>query len=96
MDLSRHAQDELARRGIPLDWVWRALQAPDSTEQRSDGTIHYVKTIPEFGGQFLRIVVNHRKSPPRVATVFFDGRLRRQRRRARQSRGGAPGQEGKS
>ncbi|HLH22003.1 MAG TPA: DUF4258 domain-containing protein [Chloroflexota bacterium] len=82
MDLSRHAQDELARRGIPLAWVWRAVQAPDSTEQRPDGTVHYVKRLPERGGQYLRIVVNHRKRPPRVATIFFDARLRRQQRRA--------------
>ena len=86
MDISRHAQDELARRGIALDWVWRAIQTPDATEQRPDGTTHYMKRLPEHGGQYLRIVVNHRKQPPRVATIFFDARLRRQQRRARAAR----------
>jgi hypothetical protein len=91
VDLSRHAQEELARRGIPLDWVWRAVQAPDRREERPDGTVHYIKRLAEHGGQYLRIVVNHRKSPPRVATIFFDARLRRQQRRA--GRGGAPHEE---
>jgi hypothetical protein len=93
MDLSRHAQDELARRGIPLDWVWRVVQTPDTTEHRPDGTVHYVKRLPEYGGQYLRIVVNHRKHPPRVATIFFDARLRRQQRRARPASGDAPRDE---
>jgi Domain of unknown function (DUF4258) len=93
VDLSLHAQDELARRGIPLDWVWRAVQAPDRTEERPDGTVHYIKRLPEFGGQYLRIVVNHRKRPPRVATIFFDARLRRQQGRARASRDPAPPQD---
>ncbi|HZR97219.1 MAG TPA: DUF4258 domain-containing protein [Chloroflexota bacterium] len=90
MDLSRHAQEELARRGIALDWVWRAVQTPDATEQRPDGTIHYIKRLPQQGGRYLRIVVNHRKQPPRVATIFFDARLRRQQRRARAQRNATP------
>ena len=86
MDLSRHAQDEIARRGIPLDCLWGAVQAPDRTEQRPDGTVHYVKRLDGFGGQYLRVVVNYRKRPPRVATIFFDARLRRQERRSRGER----------
>jgi hypothetical protein len=89
VDLSRHAQDELARRGIPLDALWGAVQVPDRTEQRPDGTVHYIKRLDGFGGQYLRVVVNHRKRPPRVATIFFDARLRRQQRRARAARTGA-------
>jgi hypothetical protein len=80
MDLSRHVQEELERRGIPAAWVWRAVQTPDRTERAPDGTTHYVKTLPEFRGRFLRVVVNTRKQPPRVVTAFFDARLRRQQR----------------
>jgi hypothetical protein len=40
-------------------------------------TTHYIKAIPEHGGRFLRVVINHQVEPPRVVTLFFDRRLRR-------------------
>lgn len=90
MDLSRHAQDEIARRGIPLEWVWRTVQMPDRTERGADGNLHYIKRLPEAHGRYLHVVVNPRRQPPRVATVFFDVRLRRRRARS----GGAPPEHG--
>ncbi len=77
MDLSRHAQDELARRQIPMAWVWRAVEAPDYTEPHADGTVHYIARLPGPGERYLRVVVNRRRQPHRVATVFVDARLSR-------------------
>ncbi|MBI2460837.1 MAG: DUF4258 domain-containing protein [Candidatus Rokubacteria bacterium] len=65
----------LHERDIPDEWVQRTLNSPDRTETAEDGTIHYVKAIPERGGRFLRVVVNPRFTPARVITVFFDRRL---------------------
>ena len=77
MDLSRHVQEELERRGIRTAWVWRAVQDPDTTERAPDGTVHYIKRQPGPRGRYLRVVVNPRQQPPRIATAFFDARLRR-------------------
>jgi hypothetical protein len=60
------------------------VQAPDATEQAPDGTVHYLKRQPGPRGRYLRVVVNPRQQPPRIATAFFDARLRR-----REQQGGA-------
>lgn len=77
IELSSHANDMLAERGIPEEWVWRAVQAPDRQEVGADGNLHYLKAIEENAGRILRVVVNASVEPRRVVTVFFDRRLRR-------------------
>lgn len=69
----------LRERNIPEEWLRRAIGAPDATEVGPDNNIHYIKSIPEYGGRSLRVVVNPYVEPERVVTVFFDRRLRRQR-----------------
>ena len=44
---------------------------------KRDGTIHYIRAIEQYGGRYLRVVVNPDDSPKRIVTVFFDRRLRR-------------------
>ncbi|MBM4080050.1 MAG: DUF4258 domain-containing protein [Planctomycetes bacterium] len=75
--LTGHAKDALEERAIPEEWVWRTITTPDRTEIRADNNTHYIKAIPEYGGRFLRVVVNPHVTPRRVVTVFFDRRLRR-------------------
>ena len=75
--LSKHAQDVMQDRNIPEEWVHRAVDSPDRTENPADGTTHYLKAIPEHGGRYLRVVVNPGVVPARVVTVFFDRRLGR-------------------
>lgn len=75
---SKHASDVMRDRQIPGEWVIRALDVPDRMDTQTDGTVHYIKTIPEHGGRFLRVVVNPGVKPMRVVTVFFDRRLGRQ------------------
>ncbi len=79
VQLSGHARDMLSERGIAEEWVWRTIRAPDRTEAGANGSVHYIKAIPEHGGRFLRVIVNRHVEPARVVTVFFDLRLRRQR-----------------
>lgn len=75
VEFSRHALEMMRQRAIPEEWVIRALDIPDRTDHPPDGTIHYIKAIPEHGGRFLRVVINPTTRPKRVVTVFFDRRL---------------------
>jgi hypothetical protein len=43
----------------------------------SDGNIHYFKSVPEYGGKVLRVIVNPNMKPPRIVTVFFDRRKKK-------------------
>jgi len=72
---SGHAKDMLRERNISEEWMWRAIDTPDWTEIGADNNTHYIKSIPEYGERFLRVVVNHHVTPKRVVTLFFDRRL---------------------
>jgi hypothetical protein len=76
-ELSAHAKDMLQERNIPEEWLWRTLASPDRQGIEPDGNVHYIKSIVEYEGRFLRVVVNPKKVPKRVVTGFFDRRLRR-------------------
>jgi len=36
--------------------------------------VRLLARIPEFGNRVLRVIVNGKKTPPHVVTVFFDRR----------------------
>lgn len=74
---SRHFEDMLKERSIPAEWVDRSIAAADRSEIHDDGTMHYLKRIPEHGDRILRVVINTRSMPHRAVTVFFDRRLSR-------------------
>ncbi len=76
-DMSSHAHDMMNERQIPEEWVKNTLDLPDCIEKKEDGTIHYIKNIVEYRGRFLRVVVNPIKVP-RVITLFFDRRLKKE------------------
>jgi len=77
MELTKHVRDMLMERKIKEEWLWRTINAPERTEIQLDDNIHYIKSISEHGGRFLRVVVNSRVTPKRIVTLFFDRRLRR-------------------
>ncbi|MBI4287172.1 MAG: DUF4258 domain-containing protein [Chloroflexi bacterium] len=64
----------LQERRIRLQWVEMTIQQPYRTETKEDGTIHYLKPVPEHGGRTLRVVVNAQGA---VVTLFFDRRVGR-------------------
>jgi hypothetical protein len=70
----------LKEREIPEERMWRAIDEPDWTEIGTNGNTHYIKAIPEHGDHFLRVVVNPRTQPKRIVTLFFDRRLRMEKR----------------
>jgi hypothetical protein len=75
-ELSNHARDMLSERAIREEWVSRALNSPDRTDVAEDYNRHYIKAISEFGGRYLRVVVNPQHAPVRIVTFFFDRRIR--------------------
>ncbi|MBN1556465.1 MAG: DUF4258 domain-containing protein [Phycisphaerae bacterium] len=77
MEDTSHFMDMLLERGIEIEWADRAIQNPDTTEDHNDGTRHFLKSIPECEGRWLRVVVNMQATPQRRVTAFFDRRLRR-------------------
>ncbi len=79
LSFTSHAESMLKERRITLDWVTRAIAEPARTERKDDGTIHYLKPIPEREGRVLRVVTGPDSEPTRVITVFFDRRERRHR-----------------
>ena len=77
IEYSLHAQNVMEEPGISEDWVNLTVRESDYNEVKQDNTTHYIKAIPEFGGRFLRVVVNVSVTPNRIVTVFFDRRIRR-------------------
>jgi len=76
MKESRHFLNMLTERGIKPEWVDMTINDPYSTDEYDDGTLHYIKQIPEFGDRWLRVIVNASVSPIILVTAFFDRRLR--------------------
>ena len=76
-EFSEHALDMLRERDIQEAWVKRAMEDPQKRERLDNGTIHYVRAIEEYGGRYLRVVVNPDVEPQRIVTAFFDRRIER-------------------
>jgi len=76
-ELSEHASDMLKERNIQEDWVKLAIEDPERKEVKEDGTVHYIRAIEQYGGRYLRVVVNPDYRPQRIVTVFFDRRIMR-------------------
>ncbi|MGI9180844.1 MAG: DUF4258 domain-containing protein [Longimicrobiaceae bacterium] len=74
--LTEHARDALEKRQIALAWMERALNTPEATEADPvDSELeHRIARIAEFGNRVLRVIVNGKRTPPHVVTVFFDRR----------------------
>jgi uncharacterized DUF497 family protein len=74
--LTEHARDALEKRQIALAWMERALNTPEATEaDPMDSELeHRIARIAEFGNRVLRVIVNGKRTPPHVVTVFFDRR----------------------
>ena len=76
--LTQHAQDALMKRGIPLEWLERALFFPQKREpDLLDPELeHRLLMIAEHGQRVLRVIVNKEVTPERVITAYFDRSMR--------------------
>ncbi|MBI5214375.1 MAG: DUF4258 domain-containing protein [Ignavibacteriae bacterium] len=75
LDFTDHALNVQRERAISDTWIYTAIENPDERFVEDDGTIHYIKQINDFGGRFLRVVVNPISG--KIVTVFFDRRIRK-------------------
>jgi hypothetical protein len=73
---TRHFRIMLKERAIPMAYIKSSLAKPEKTEERDDGTKHFLRRIPEYGNRWLRVVINVSATPNRAVTAFFDRRLR--------------------
>ena len=79
-ELTQHAHKAIAEREIPIEWVERTLEEPELIlPDPDDATVErFFKRIPEFGNRVLRVAVNRTVEPNRVASVFFDRKMKGQ------------------
>jgi hypothetical protein len=49
---------------------------PEHIEERTDGTVHFIRRIDEYGARYLRVIAVEGSEPLRIITVFFDRRFR--------------------
>lgn len=59
------------------EWIEKTLKSPDILEKMDDGITHYIKMIEEYGGRWLRVIVNEKRTSAKIIPAFFDRRLRR-------------------
>lgn len=77
--LSSHAREMLIERNISEDWLWQTINDPDQVITGKDANQHYIKSISDRDGRFLHVVINPKKEPFIIVTIFFDRRLGRQK-----------------
>lgn len=70
LEYAQHALDMIEERQIDMKWVDATLGEPYTVEEKDDGTRHYVRSIGEREGRYLRVVVDPEKEPGRIITVF--------------------------
>ena len=72
MEYTQHFKDMIKERSIQPAWIELTLNDPEKVNDKSDGTRHFLRRIPEHGNRWLRIVVNVQSKPNKAITVFFD------------------------
>ncbi|MFA7332115.1 MAG: DUF4258 domain-containing protein [Candidatus Delongbacteria bacterium] len=75
---TQHARLTIAKRGIPEEWIQRALHQPDWREPDAlDPSLeHRLIRIQEAEERVLRVIVNNTTQPIRLVTAFLDRRRR--------------------
>ncbi len=80
-DLTEHARDSLRKRPIiRMEWIERVLTEPERVEpDRFNLELeHRLRSIVEYEGRVLRVIVNKQANPIRVITFYFDRKMRGQ------------------
>ena len=77
-ELSDHARSQMQERNIQPSWLTETLSSPDRLLLLADphGNTHYLKQIADFGGRWLRVIVNPTVNPQRIVTILFDRRVK--------------------
>jgi hypothetical protein len=75
-DLSKHVQDEMARRGIPSAAVESVLAAPaQKVHEHGDVVCYQSKMEINQKWYLVRVMVNETVTPSRVITVYRTSKI---------------------
>ena len=80
--LSKHAQDMVDEREIPLAWIEHVLENRvfEEPDRQHPGAIRAYAPIAAFANRMLRVVYYDTGAGARVITLFFDRRATRRMR----------------
>jgi hypothetical protein len=72
--LTRHAEEAVEKRNLALDWLDRAITAPDftDTDPYDPALTRSFKAIDEAGGRILRVVHRPEGDDILIVTAHFD------------------------
>jgi hypothetical protein len=74
--ISRHAQAEMQRRGIPLGLVENMLAAPEQKVPGHGAILCYQSRVSMDGKPYLlRVMVDETKQPPIVVTAYRTSKI---------------------
>ncbi|WP_419926193.1 DUF4258 domain-containing protein [Candidatus Poriferisocius sp.] len=75
-----HALHVMEERGIPAEWVERAVATPQrrTRDSHDESVERFFIRIRERGDKVLRVAVNTESDPWRVVSTFFDRSMRGQ------------------
>ena len=75
-ELSKHVQQEMARRGIPLAVLESVLAAPAQKVPEHGDVVCYQSKMEINQKMYLvRVMVNEKLRPPRVVTVYRTSKI---------------------
>jgi uncharacterized DUF497 family protein len=75
--LTKHAQDNLTERNIPLSLVEAVLENPEQIVEEREKNIYQSRLEIDGRTQLLRVVVNNRMNPVIVITVYLTSQINR-------------------
>lgn len=68
--LTRHAQDQLAERNIPLPLVQSVLESPEQIVEERGMSVYQSRVEIDGKTHLLRVVTNDRTNPVIIVTVY--------------------------
>ena len=70
--LSHHAEQEIKRRGIPMEMIRQTMESPEQILPERGGTKAYQSTFDFGSGKMylVRVIVNDNTTPPVVVTTY--------------------------
>jgi hypothetical protein len=82
--LTKDAQAEMLRRGIPEDLVARVLNVPDQVVSERAGLMAYQSRVELSANRVMlvRVIVDDRTEPHRVITVYRTSKIQKYWRQA--------------
>jgi hypothetical protein len=77
--ISKHAEQQLERRQIPIELLDSVLESPQQVIEQNDGTRIYQSQLQFENGRIylLRVVVSDRTEPAIVMTVYKTNQISR-------------------